>query len=194
MRCCDVTTPAPRTPSAAATRSAAASRRLDDAFRSYLAEGGAKPVPLADVTSLVTGAAALRLTADAVLDLWQRDEHQAQGDRAAASTQLQATSRQITGWYDGLSASLAHDVAVPSPLAQDEDAEAHFVEAVRHDLVDADGNANATAVRMIWTGDHLDAVRRMQAVLADPARAASDQRSSSLLAGLRPWHIDHAVR
>jgi uncharacterized membrane protein YccC len=194
MRCCDVTSPAPRTPSAAATRSAAASRRLDDAFRSYLAEGGAKPVPLADVTSLVTGAAALRLTADAVLDLWQRDEHQAQGDRAAASTQLQATSRQITGWYDGLSASLTQDVAVPSPLAQDEGAEAHFAEAVRHDLVDADGNANATAVRMIWTGDHLDAVRRMQAVLADPARAASDHRSSSPLAGLRPWHVDHAVR
>jgi uncharacterized membrane protein YccC len=194
MRCCDRTSPPPATPSAAATRSAAAARRLDDAFRSYLAEGGAKPVPLADVTSLVTGAAALRLTADAVLDLWQRDEHQAEGDRTAASTQLQATSSQITSWYDRLSASLADDDAVPSPLAQDEDADAHFVEAVRHDLVDAEGNANATAVRMIWTGDHLDAVRRMQAVLADPARAASDHRSLSPLAGLRPWRIDRAVR
>ena len=29
---------------------------------------------------------------------------------------------------------------------------------------------------MIWTGDHLDAMRRMQAVLADPARATADQR------------------
>src|SRR6185312_763074 len=38
-----------------ATRAAAASRRLDDAFRTYLAERGTKRIPLADVTGLVTG-------------------------------------------------------------------------------------------------------------------------------------------
>ena len=27
---------------------------------------------------------------------------------------------------------------------------------------------------MIWTGDHLDAVRRLQQVLIEPARAAND--------------------
>jgi hypothetical protein len=185
MRCCDSASPTPAAPTTAATRSAAASRRLDDAFRSYLAERGAKPVPLADVTSLVTGAAALRLTADAVLDLWQRDTHQAEGDRTVASTQLLATSDQIAGWYGQFSASLADGVAVPAPLAQDEDGDARFVEAVRHDLVDADGNANPTAVRMIWTGDHLDAIRRLQSAVAGPARVTTDKRSLSPLAGLR---------
>ena len=73
-------------PTEAAVRAAAASRRLDDTFRNYLAERGAKPVPLAEMTSLVTGVAALRLAADAVLDLWQRDDGESSGDRAAART------------------------------------------------------------------------------------------------------------
>ena len=40
---------------------------------------------------------------------------------------------------------------------------------------------------MIWTGDHLDAARRLQAVLADPARATADQRVRGPMAGLAPW-------
>jgi hypothetical protein len=28
-------------------------------------------------------------------------------------------------------------------------------------------------VRMIWTGDHLDAVRRLQRIIVEPARAAT---------------------
>ena len=51
-----------------------AGRRLDDTFRSYLAERGSKPVPLSDVTRLVTGVAGIRLAGDAVLALWQRDD------------------------------------------------------------------------------------------------------------------------
>jgi hypothetical protein len=67
-------------PTDEAIRAAAAARRLDDTFRSYLAERGAKPVPLAEVTSLVTGVVGLRLAGDAVLDLWQHDD-EAGGDR-----------------------------------------------------------------------------------------------------------------
>src|SRR6202034_4043700 len=66
-----------------AARAAAASRRLDDAFRTYLAERGAKPVPLADVAGLVTGVVGLRLEADAILDLWRGDDGQCGGDVAA---------------------------------------------------------------------------------------------------------------
>jgi uncharacterized membrane protein YccC len=53
-RCDSLARPAPA-PTDEAIRAAAAARRLDDTFRSYLAERGAKPVPLAEVTSLVTG-------------------------------------------------------------------------------------------------------------------------------------------
>ena len=44
--------------------------------------------------------------------------------------------------------------------------------AVSRDLRDPDGAASATGVRMIWTGDHLDAARRLQPLLVVPARAA----------------------
>src|SRR6185503_16063178 len=120
MLCCEFGRPEPPVPMDEALRAVAASRRLDDAFRSYLAERGAKPVPLAEVTSLVTGVAALRLTADAVLDLWQREQHQAEGDRAAARAELLETSRHVNAWYDELADSLARASRVPAPLAPDE--------------------------------------------------------------------------
>jgi hypothetical protein len=34
---------------------------------------------------------------------------------------------------------------------------------------------------MIWTGDHLDAARRLQTSLADPARTLSDRRAAGEL-------------
>jgi hypothetical protein len=69
--------PAVPAPADDAARAAAASRRLDDAFRTFLAERGAKRFPLSDVAGLVTGVAGLRLEADAVLDLWRGDDGQA---------------------------------------------------------------------------------------------------------------------
>ena len=53
-------------PALESTQAAAASRRLDDAFREYLAERGRKQSDLATVTALVTGVVAPRLAADAV--------------------------------------------------------------------------------------------------------------------------------
>ena len=67
----DPSAPAPPAPAGDAARAAAASRRLDDAFRTYQAERGAKRYPLAYMAGLVTGVAGLRLEADAVLDFWR---------------------------------------------------------------------------------------------------------------------------
>jgi hypothetical protein len=166
---CDAGTPTRPAPTDEALRSAAASRRLDDTFRTYLAERGAKPVPLGEVTSLVTGVVGLRLAGDAVLDLWQRDGAAA-GDRGAARRELLATSEQMTSWYGALAASLTGHGDVPEPLARDARADDRLVETVNHDLRGHDGEASATAVRVIWTGDHLDAARRLQETLAPPAR------------------------
>jgi uncharacterized membrane protein YccC len=170
-RCDRSTTPAVA-PAEHATRAAAASRRLDDTFRGYLTERGAKPVPLAEITSLVTGVGGLRLAADAVLDLWQREDGAATGDRAAARQELVNTSGLVTRWYEELARSLVSGQEPPEPLAHDRAADGRLVDAVRHDLRSDDGNASATAVRMIWTGDHLDAVRRLQKVIVGPATAA----------------------
>jgi len=166
---------APALPAVAgdATRAAAASRRLDDAFRTYLAERGTKRLPLADVAGLVTGVVGLRLEADAVLDLWQGDDGQAGADEATARQEILGTAERVTGWYDDLATIVITGGELPQPLAQDEAADGRLVRAVRRDLLGDDGRASATAVRMIWTGDHLDVVRRLQAAILSPDPATA---------------------
>lgn len=164
-------------PTQQAVRAAAAARRMDDAFREYLVERGAKKVPLAEITRLVNGVTGLRLAADAVVDLWQRDAEPLPGDRAAARMELLRSVEHIRDWYDDLAGSLDGARTIPPSLERDPEADSRLVRAVQHDLRDEDGRATATAVRMIWTGDHLDAVRRLQPGLLQPALAARSAAS-----------------
>jgi len=171
--------PAPPALADDAARAAAASRRLDDAFRTYLAERGTKRFPLADVAGLVTGVAGLRLEADAVLDLWRGDDGQAGDNMAAARREILGAADRVTTWYDDLAATMISGGEVPQPLAHDQVADGRLVQAVRHDLLGNDGTASTTAVRMIWTDDHLDVVRRLQAAIISPARATAAQAADS---------------
>jgi hypothetical protein len=168
---CDRGGPQPPAPREQAVRAAAAARRLDDTFRNYLTERGSKPIPLSEVTSLVTGVIGLRLAADAVLELWERDGALC-GDRSAARVELLGASEHMTGWFGRFASGLTGDRGVPDPLARDEVADGRLIAAVANDLGDSDGHATATGVRVIWTGDHLDAVRRLSEMLVEPARAA----------------------
>jgi uncharacterized membrane protein YccC len=176
MRRCDAAAVASQAPAAEAARAAAAARRLDDTFRSYLAERGAKPAPLAEMTSLVAGVGGLRLAGDAVLDLWRREGGAPAGDRSAARGELLRSSEIVKRWYEDLAASLLDGRPPREPLAHDEVADGRLVDAVRRDLQGDDGKASATAVRMIWTGDHLDAVRRLQRLIVAPAGVAAEAR------------------
>ena len=128
---------------------------------------------MAEITRLVTGPAALRLAGDAVLDLWRRDGA-AEGERDSARRELLDGTQRLTGWYDAFATSLVGSGSVPDPLPADEVANGRLVAAVSRDLREQDGEATATAVRVIWTGDHLDAARRLQDMLVEPARAAAD--------------------
>jgi uncharacterized membrane protein YccC len=153
-------------------RAAAAARRLDDTFRTYLAERGAKPVPLSEMTALVTGVVGIRLAADAVLELWQRyaDGRPPSDDRAAAQAALLATADRLLQWYTSLARSVDGHERVPEPLEHDHQAKARLIDAVRRDLYDRDGQATPTAIRILWTHSHLEAVRRLQPSLASAAR------------------------
>ncbi len=173
---CDSGGPAPGLPVDQAAQAAAAARRLDDTFRGYLAERGAKPVPLAEVTALVTGVVGLRLAGDAVLQLWDGDGPNG-GDRAAARRALLSGSDTVRGWYSRFAESLVGQGSVPEPLGADAVSDGRLVDAVGRDLRDPDGHATATAVRVIWTGDHLDAVRRLQSMLVGPAQEAVAQNA-----------------
>src|SRR5262249_41275896 len=128
--------------------------RLDDAFRQYLAERGAKHVPLAEASSLVTGTVALRLSADAVVDLW-RDVDGA----------VVASAEEVERWYDSLAESLSLDGHMPpDPISPDQIGEDRWADAL---AADTGPGTEMSAVRVIWTADHLDAVRRLQPKLVE---------------------------
>jgi Fusaric acid resistance protein-like len=180
---CDASGGPPSSPAAEALAAAGAARRLDDAFRGYLAERGAKRLELSEVTSLVNGVAGIRLAADSVLDLWTRDSVPPAGERSAARRELMAEADGVTAWYDQLAAGLTGREEVPDPLPSDAVADGRLVAAVESDLRDTDGRATATGVRVIWTGDHLDAARRLQGIVVEPARAAAGGESPADGAG-----------
>ncbi|MFF7981185.1 FUSC family protein [Streptomyces sp. NPDC007901] len=151
---------------------AASARRLDDAFRSYLAERGAKPLSLACTTTLVTGVVGLRLAGDAVVSLWQgEDLARVQAVRADAHRAVLGAAAQVTGWYHEFAASLGGRSTVPDVVPLWPEGAARLVDSVRTELSDAQGRATPVAVRVIWTDDHVDAARRLQPGLADAARA-----------------------
>ncbi|GAA3550782.1 hypothetical protein GCM10022197_02060 [Microlunatus spumicola] len=151
------------------TQAAAAARRLDDAFREYLAERGRKQSDLAGVAALVTGVVAPRLVADAVLALWEHEDGSLGGDRSAAGRELGQDADAVAGWYARLGEALAGGAPPPAVAARDVARDDRLVEAVRRDLEGRAGTASPTGVRMIWTGDHLDALRRLQPALLEPA-------------------------
>jgi Fusaric acid resistance protein-like len=188
---CDQGGPQSPAPREQALRAAAAARRLDDTFRGYLTERGSKPVPLSEVTSLVTGVVGVRLAGDAVLELWERGGVHG-GDRSGARAELLSAAANVSGWYSHFASGLTGDEGVPDPLVADEAADGRLVAAVANDLGDPEGHATETGVRVIWTGDHIDAVRRLQEMLVEPARAAvADHalgpRDELLREGLAPF-------
>jgi hypothetical protein len=159
--CCDESHPNTPPPQREAAAAAEAVTRLDDAFRGFLTERGSKATTLAEMTELVTGATGVTLAADGVLDLWS-DGTAVEGDRSAARAALLASAHGVTDWYDHFALSLDGLEPAPAPLARDEAADGRLIAAVARDLRDPDGIATATGVRVIWTGDHLDAARRLQ--------------------------------
>ena len=110
-----------------------------------------------------------------MLDLWRGDDGQSGGDVAAARQEILGTADRVTGWYDGLATTMITGGELPEPLAHDTVGDGRLVRAVRRDLLDNDGKATATAVRMVWTGDHLDVICRLQAAIISPARATAGQ-------------------
>jgi uncharacterized membrane protein YccC len=161
---CDPATAHGPVPSAQSLRAAAASRRLDDTLRTYLAERGAKRLPLAQVSALVTGVAGVRLAGDAIVDVWQ-EQHPVNGDLAGARRVLEQLALHLERWYARLGSDLLRRTPLPQPLALDTDLERRLAEAVARDAGDQSAGA-ATVIRIIWTADYLDVVRRLQALVS----------------------------
>jgi uncharacterized membrane protein YccC len=160
----------------ARTDAAAASLRLDDAFRTYLAERN-QPIPLAEVTALVTGVANLRQSADAVTGLWDAGESRTDEEQREARSELLYEAALLTAWYEQLGAGLVGEESIPDAMPKSLSSNRRLIDALTDDL-NAVGRRSATnAVLLIWTRDYLETVRRFQQTLVEPARAAAPNRS-----------------
>lgn len=166
--CCSFTDVPPVAPTRTAARASEATRRLDDAFRNYLAERGAKPIPLAEITNLLIGSAALRLTADAVLALWRNSGPPVPGTATEARRVLVARANNARNWFDQLARSLATDTDFREPLVAGSDSRA-FLAALADDLASRDGRA-ATAARLVWTDLAVSAALNVQRNIATSAQ------------------------
>lgn len=169
-------------PRAQSLRAAAAARRLDDAFRTYLGERGSKSRPLAEVSASVNGVAGVRLASDAILDLW-RGQEAADVDRAGAHRALDGSISRLDDWYARFAARLVAREPLPAPEPVDASARARLADAVERDLGDEHGKVSATAVRIVWTGDYLDVVRRLEGVIVGPVDTLGGELPSRARAG-----------
>ncbi|MFB9746506.1 FUSC family protein [Leifsonia shinshuensis] len=184
---CEMTAADQPEPLQQALRAVAAARRLDDAFRTYLGERGAKQRPLAEVSASVGGVAGVRLASDAILDLWRRQEIAGE-ERASARRSLEASVERLDGWYGQLATSLVAREPLPEPVPADPADRHRLADVVADDLGDGTGHIVARAVRIIWTGDYLDVVRRLESVIVGPVHALGDD----LAAGRRVSGGDRA--
>ncbi|MEU9349361.1 FUSC family protein [Streptomyces sp. NPDC048278] len=157
-------------------RAAAAARRLDDSFRTYLAERGTKPVPLAAMTTLVTGVARLRLMADALHALWRRagDARLSPGG-GAARLEVVRTAENVTASYRALAADVGRgasgsSTAAPGTGGPAEGRRPPLVTMYRDLLTTGDTRDNA--VRIVWTSKYLEAAQKLQASLTTAVDSA----------------------
>jgi uncharacterized membrane protein YccC len=178
---CDSGQPLCVAPRAEASMLLATMLRLDDAFRSFVAERGTKRLALPEATALVNGPAALRLAAAAILDLWAQAPPAA-AKRAAATRELVTAVGTVDSWYRGFAAALEGAAPVPEPESLRPSAGEPLFETIaadlRADAVQAPGEPSASseiAVRIFWTAEHLSAARRLERRVAGPARIALAQ-------------------
>lgn len=75
----------------------------------------------------------------------------------------------------GLAKGLAAGRLAPEPMRAERTNNVRLLEAVRRDLGNASGRAAATGVRIAWTGDRLEAARRLQAPIIAAAHDGGPQ-------------------
>jgi uncharacterized membrane protein YccC len=160
----------------------AAGRRLDDALRQYLAERGAKNVPLADVAALVNGAARVRLAGSAVKRLHRRasDDHAAHLELERPGTLLEERAAQVGDWYAELGRSFVDGRDAP-PAVTATGGGPSFLEVIVPEVRKCpDADAATHAEQLLWAGQYVGDVDQLRGYLVGPAAAVRAVRA-------RPW-------
>jgi uncharacterized membrane protein YccC len=159
-------------------RASAAYRRMDDAYRQFLTERGAKVVSLRAATKLVTGAVRLRLAAHSLdtLPLRPLGRHSPRPAVATAAGELLTACRQARNWYLGFAAVLAGD-RHQVPPADDDHGGLHrqLLDAFDSASTARDTAAVRLALRLLWAEEDLQDQYALQHELSHDAQAFAQQ-------------------
>ncbi len=166
----------------------AARHRLDDAFRQYLAERSAKRADPESAARLVAGVTRLLRAGRsmAALNGMQGDGRPADGTgrygdgtgRYGNSTGLYGNGldgqiQAVRSWYVTLGDSLAHGTSVPPPQPPSPQDHQRLLRYLRDSSASGEATALRAALLLLWTSEHLDMLRRLEAHLGEQAVVAA---------------------
>ncbi|HZZ96810.1 MAG TPA: FUSC family protein [Jatrophihabitantaceae bacterium] len=164
----------------AAPIASAAGTRLDDALRQYLADKGAKNVPLESVAALANGATRLRLAGMAISSLRPDapDGRAGDGLLAAPVAVLSRRTDEVASWYGALADGFVGSAGELPAVDSSDDS---FLDVVLP-AVDSCGDPGraARAERLLWSGQYLGDVNRLRGELLEPAAQVRAAQA-------RPW-------
>ncbi|MFF1632441.1 FUSC family protein [Leifsonia sp. NPDC058248] len=166
-----------------------AARRLDDAFRQFLSERGAKSVDLSELTSLVVAVAAVRRTAAAICDLWGRADEPPDGTETATRSEILFSQAVVVGWYRHAAAALVQAAPVPGVPLDNGPADARLLDALRRDLGEPDERQAMAAFKLTWTNHHIRVARIVAADITPAVAAAAESGAQR-----RAWLFPRAAR
>ena len=152
------------------TAAMAAARRLDDAYRQYLGERGAKRMSLPVISRLVTGNARMRLTAvtlEGLPDLARPGAPAPPPEIAVARASVSSECAAVRSWFDRFTASLGTGSPAVLPIPPVDD-------RLAPGLADAWAAARSkgrsedvvAVLRLLWVEERMADLRRLQVDLA----------------------------
>ena len=149
-------------------------------MRQYLADKGAKHVPLESVAALANGATRLRLAGMAISTLRRQQPDGPTDDDLLAAPVAVLTRRtdEVAQWYGALADGFVGATGELPPVDSSDDS---FLDVVLPAVDSCGDQDRATrAERLLWSGQYLGDVNKQRGELLEPARQVRAAQSN-------PW-------
>jgi uncharacterized membrane protein YccC len=165
--------------------SLAAYLRLDDAFRQFLTERGAKVIPVMNVATLVTGSNRIRLAAHTLDELPSLPVAPGQRELesvAVAGAVLRDSYASSHRWYEEFGEVLSGSRgSLDPPPPHDETLHGTLRTAFDEARAARRSDRLRGILQMLWADELLEAQRQVQADLADAAGLFASRRTQSFM-------------
>jgi uncharacterized membrane protein YccC len=144
--------------------------RLDDAFRQYLGERTATDFNVEDVAALVGAATRVRRAGQSLTFLGQMAGGEARLERCGRN--LDRELHALQSWYMALGYVLENRRGVPPPHIRDAEGSTRLLACLRDAAHGADQPTLKSALVLLWAGQHLDNLWRLEADIGAHAKAS----------------------